>query len=124
MSIKVQTIYCDDIRKEENGKLIFIGVYTGDLVPESFPAQLSLCSWSRLEGIAEGDHRLTLRLNCPDGSRQDQVGQIKVTNADEFVSIVTSGMPIRAEGPGIIRLDFVVNDEVIEGNTLKISGRL
>lgn len=30
-------IFCDDIRQEQNGKLLLIGVYTGTMVISSFP---------------------------------------------------------------------------------------
>ena len=33
MAVSVQTIFCDDIRKELSGKDILIGVYAMDLVP-------------------------------------------------------------------------------------------
>lgn len=38
-------IFCDDIRREDNGKLIFIGVYPEDIYPHKFPANLRLSLW-------------------------------------------------------------------------------
>lgn len=38
-------IICDDIRKEDNGKVIFIGVYSGDILVTKLPALLKLCYW-------------------------------------------------------------------------------
>jgi hypothetical protein len=35
-------ILCDDVRREDNGKLIFIGVYSHALTLQVFPATLSL----------------------------------------------------------------------------------
>src|SRR5258705_6049883 len=40
-------IVCDDSRREDNGKLIFIGVYARDIIPSELPAamMLSLAVW-------------------------------------------------------------------------------
>lgn len=46
MSISFKSvIYCDDIRKEDNGKLLFIGVYSSIIHPYQFPANLRLAFW-------------------------------------------------------------------------------
>jgi hypothetical protein len=34
------SIFCDDIRQENNGKQILIGLYTGDMLIDAFPIQL------------------------------------------------------------------------------------
>lgn len=40
----VETLYCDDIRQEIGGKLSFVGVYSGSLFVQTFPATLAkLC---------------------------------------------------------------------------------
>lgn len=35
-------IVCDDVRREENGKMIIIGVYANDIVVASYPSNLKL----------------------------------------------------------------------------------
>jgi hypothetical protein len=42
-------IVCDDIRREDNGKEIIIGVYSGSIVVPQFPATLLLSLWVGLE---------------------------------------------------------------------------
>jgi len=37
----VSTIFCDDVRREDGGKLSFMGIYPGNLVVSSFPATIS-----------------------------------------------------------------------------------
>lgn len=34
------SIFCDDLRMESNGKSMYIGIYTGDMLVESFPTIL------------------------------------------------------------------------------------
>ena len=45
-----EVLVCDDIRREENGKAILIGVYVGDILVSAFPANLRLSFW--LQGRA------------------------------------------------------------------------
>jgi hypothetical protein len=35
-------IVCDDIRREDNGKLLLLGVYVGDILLPSFPSSIAL----------------------------------------------------------------------------------
>ena len=35
-------ILCDDIRKEDNGKMMLIGIYSGDILVPTFPSKLPL----------------------------------------------------------------------------------
>jgi hypothetical protein len=43
---RVEVIYCDDIRNETGNKHSLMGVYHGNLVVNSFPAQFpKLCVW-------------------------------------------------------------------------------
>lgn len=44
MDRQIQTVFCDDVRHELGGKLSYIGVYSGMLFVQTFPATLSkLC---------------------------------------------------------------------------------
>lgn len=43
---KIDAILCDEVRREDNGKLIIIGVYTTDIVFRGFPASKSLSLWA------------------------------------------------------------------------------
>lgn len=53
----VETIFCDDIRQEINGKISYIGVYSGYLFVQQFPVTLpKLCVDIKVVSI--GDHPL------------------------------------------------------------------
>jgi hypothetical protein len=38
----ISVLICDDVRREENGKEILIGVYSGDIIVTRFPAAMAL----------------------------------------------------------------------------------
>lgn len=60
----VQTIFCDDIRHEINGKTSFIGVYSGDLFVKTFPVILpKLCLAVKvITPSSDPIQRMTLRV--------------------------------------------------------------
>lgn len=47
----VNSLVCDDVRIERNGKHIIIGVYTGRIIPSRLPASLPLTFWFQIGGI-------------------------------------------------------------------------
>ena len=70
MSISVQsTVVCDDVRREDNGKHILIGVYAGALFLQSIPAALASLGFY-FETIVEGSHDATVQIQVksPDGT--------------------------------------------------------
>ncbi|AMN46398.1 hypothetical protein ACG33_04620 [Steroidobacter denitrificans] len=50
-----EVLVCDDIRREDNGKAILIGVYVGDILVSAFPVNLRLSFW--LQGRARKNAR-------------------------------------------------------------------
>ena len=58
------TLMCDDVRKEDTGKLIFIGVYTPDIgvpqIPFTFPR---LTFFVALESDRPEDHTFRMKLS-------------------------------------------------------------
>lgn len=54
------TLLCDDVRREDSGKLIIIGVYTPHIVVQSTPAVLSLWTFQVWEADAVSTNRLTI----------------------------------------------------------------
>lgn len=45
----VQAIVCDDIRCENNGKFMFIGVYLENIILPNMPATIVLALWLRMK---------------------------------------------------------------------------
>ena len=67
MSISAEAIFCDDIRVEDNGKFILIGVYGSDLVPGRMPNQFPLSIFVRATGLPVGPSKFRLEMVMPGG---------------------------------------------------------
>ena len=65
MQIKARTVFCDDIRIEENGKEILVGVYMVDLVPDTLPARFPLSIWINATGFESGKHPFAIKIAFP-----------------------------------------------------------
>lgn len=60
LSIKY-TIICDDIRREDNGKQILIGVYSEEIGISSFPSTLTLAMWLQCKADGMGEVNFDFR---------------------------------------------------------------
>lgn len=71
--LKIENVLvCDDIRTEDNGKALIIGVYTGSISPSKFPARIRLCYWLVGKVQGQGSFKLEVRIAFkPD----DQAGK-------------------------------------------------
>jgi len=54
------TLICDEIRREDNGKLLFVGVYTPNLVVRQLPATLPLCAFQMWDSDSSATHQFRL----------------------------------------------------------------
>ncbi len=59
----VDLILCDEVRREDNGKLLVIGMYLGSIlvpqVPFRMPRLSFFCKWKTYGSLPAGDFRLT-----------------------------------------------------------------
>ncbi|WP_417467823.1 DUF6941 family protein [Maricaulis sp.] len=61
-------VICDDVRREDNGKVILIGVYTGEIVVTEFPHAMDLTCWFEIASRGDGKAPFSARaLFEPDG---------------------------------------------------------
>jgi hypothetical protein len=104
--LRADFVFCDDIRKEDNGKQILIGVYPFDLVPFSLPTQFSICIWCRVYGLEEGAHKLNAEISL-NGSAINhfEINSI-VSDPSKHVQINLMAIPVHIvrEGELSIRL--------------------
>lgn len=107
MSYSLSTIFCDDVRIENNGKLILIGVYQEDLIPAVLPQILALSLWTRLSGVTEGTHDITLRAGVNDVVQHELPVKLSIQASDKPAYIHLIGLPIHIEVPSRIFVEVV-----------------
>jgi hypothetical protein len=79
------TVFCDDIRQEANGKLIYIGVYTNGLVINvDFPVTIPKLALSitYIERPGESTDPVTFYVKCPWDKEGEPTASMKVPIED------------------------------------------
>ena len=97
----VSVIICDDIRTEQNGKHILIGVYGGDIVVSELPVTLPLAFWIEFLPKRAGEFRFDLRMEVPGSAPSLELNGIGATTTNlDPGSMVLAPRPyvIQAEG--------------------------
>lgn len=99
----INALVCDDVRIENNGKHIIIGVYTGDIIVSGFPFFLTPCFWVSLPATPPGQYTVSIRYSY-DGKIIDTFkAQFDVKNTGG-VAFATPKVILQGESAA----DFVV----------------
>lgn len=95
-------ILCDDVRREDNGKFLIIGVYVEDIRVPVFPYNLALWLWTRMKFARSDDYVVEFRA-VGDGDRQllqIQKVTVKVLNHSKPMIISLARMMLQLQAPG------------------------
>jgi hypothetical protein len=104
-------VVCDDIRQEQNNKVILIGVYNGILVVPAFPAELILTWWIQLASEKPGEFKLDVRLVKEDGAVALR-GMIGFSIAAiDWSAMVLPKSVVQFQSPGKFKLQMTVQGE-------------
>ena len=116
-----ETLVCDDIRREDNGKAIIVGVYSGDIIASSFPSDMRVSFWLQgrpTQQINEKQQmKLELRLLYQDetpGTKVDIDAMIEPSGTvpeGASVVLVLSSVPIHLEKPCKLLLSIQDNEQ-------------
>lgn len=109
MSVSGAVVFCDDIRIENNGKHILIGVYGSDLVPENIPSSFPISLWMRLEGLPIGRAPFHLEIDLPGVEENLTIkGDGELQDNSRPALIVLHHLPFKLGSPGDIICRFSV----------------
>jgi len=125
-SIKVLTVVvADQIRREDNGKSIIIGVYSGDIIPGRFPSDLQFAFWIEVEiGMPKIPFLMTIelrlqvrRLNESSAKSFETFKAVNIEIGETGVKgpsskrklrtvLIVNGVPANITGPGTLELSI------------------
>jgi len=112
LTLSFETIFCDDIRQEANGKYMLVGVYPIDLVPGPLPATFSLSMFVKVRGLIAGEHRFKAELFAPGEFKASVEGEGK--NEEGPVILAMPGLAITVQRYGQIELRISFDDGPFE----------
>jgi hypothetical protein len=119
--ITADVLFCDDIRQEVTGKFIFIGVYSGDLIPQSIPSNFGLAMFLRVHGLSNGKHSFHVVVTYPDGSIfLEQKDEIETGAPGTPMALIFGGMQTQIKEPGNLEAKIKIAGREILAGRLRI----
>ena len=98
-------LICDDLRTEDNGKQILIGVYTGGILFSKFPAQHVITVWCDVEQPEAG--KIPLQLKVSFGKKDLFVAQVDMeVHTPAPTAVFAFKIPVRVESVGTLRFQM------------------
>lgn len=117
-----EVILCDDVRREDNGKFLMIGVYTGGIVVHQLPYQMPLALLLSYEPVGLGKITGELQIQAPDSSIiagvKLDIDLVEPNKKYQSESFLFSGIPLKVANTGDYSIKFRCNEEKWE--TIKI----
>lgn len=132
-SPSANTIFCDDIRREDNGKLLLIGMYVGGMTvvgpAPHIPTLAMFLTYSEPRGCSEDAVRMEVLLSGKNepliamtvlnaGPRPDVIGDDEENRLAIMAPVKLP--PFLIEGPSTIRVRWYCGDKRVHGGSLKI----
>ena len=123
MSFRTSIIFCDDIRTENNGKIILIGVYGDGLIPADLPQTFIFCIHMRIWDLPVGRHKLAFALAVDGRGDESKQVEIDVPNSNSLIQLNLLGLPAHITKPSNITFTVTGLPEGQEiSEVLKVSG--
>lgn len=124
--MKVQALFCDEVRRDEIGTFIVIGVYPGVIYTELEPVTKLISNFVLITDLDPGEHKARLMMVFqPDDGGEPTVAADEILSLeggeDSALVLSPKGLPLRVQGPGFLELRFGLDDrEPTEICSLKV----
>jgi hypothetical protein len=115
-------VLCDDVRREDNGKLLFIGVYGASVLVGGFPAALTFANpiWFELKESFEGPVWSQALLD--DITITEAKGFARLTAGNPLLSI--QPIPVEVPREGVLSFQLKFSEHGDWQTTLSVPIRL
>lgn len=116
----IAVIFCDDVRREENGKEILIGVYSGAAIFTDFPARISAYLWMQFKTKGTGEVVREVRGLNSDGAQMfsGEFGASVGPHEEGTMSVPIGKLALQINGPGTI--EFQIREKDGEWTTVLV----
>ncbi len=118
----VDTIVCDDIRVEDNGKMIVIGIYSGDILAHDLNSPFTLCLWVRFFGLEPGPHKNTLVISF-NGDVQHRLTANTIGSEGTMSQGFAKGVLVNfngEEGRLEFAIEFEDDNEIVDAGGIEV----
>lgn len=114
-AVKLDTlIVCDDIRREDNGKLFVIGMYPSNIGVPKMPSVLNLCLFTTFKPIKNGKAQITIEIRNSWSDKKlvakTEIESNTATEAFDSYIAVLPNMLLQVEKAGEISIYLKFDD--------------
>ena len=110
-------IICDQVRKEDNGKHLLLGVYPTDILFPDFPTKSNLVLWMQLYVDRKGEFGVEFRIQKDKKSISHTNATMSVKDHLQPVTIALALPPIEIDGE--CTLSFQIREKNKRWKTVK-----
>lgn len=112
----IQALFCDDMRRDEQGTFILVGVYPGIIFLEK-SVEKSVGNYIQVSALPVGDHKMRLRVIFePEGGGKTlilakQSTSVSIEKTSMPFVVTPTGLRLALETNGVIRLFIGIDEE-------------
>jgi hypothetical protein len=100
-------LVCDDWRREDNGKEILLGIYTGGIVVPQIPVALQICLWLYVQPPEPGVAQFDLRILEPSHKEVLQANfQFQVASTEHPMTVPLVRLPFQISQLGTFKFQW------------------
>jgi hypothetical protein len=104
-------IFCEDVRREDNGKDIIIGVFTDNIIVPLLPTFMRLAFWVPCRVLRPGNVSLQFRLSSANGDILLMTPQVSAeARTGKYLIIRLPGIFVSLNHPGTYSLELRQGD--------------
>lgn len=112
----VFTLICDDVRREDNGKELLIGVYSAGITVPLLPTNVTVVIWSQTKIHEPGDYKVRYRV-LDEAEKELVISPVAtihieklVETGDQLSSLAMGAVPLKVEKAGLVHFEVKLND--------------
>jgi hypothetical protein len=103
-------LVCDDVRREDNGKLILIGVYSSNMIVRELPAVLAPYLVIKLKANEPVDRAIQFRIMLNGEKIRSGKGRIKLSPGPAHWIVVPAIILDKLATEGVLDFDLQIED--------------
>ena len=98
-------VLCEDIRQEKSEKLIFVGVFSGEIFVEKLPAEIAIALYTPGIALAPGTSDVHLRFSGPGEGKAILTIRFATDVERAPLNLIVPRLSVQMECEGIFRID-------------------
>lgn len=99
-------IFCDDVRREDNGKILMVGAYASEIIVSEFPATLILQCLIVVDADEANKLQLAFEFFMDDHLRTRGRGELTLYNKGRILLPIHNLVAQDMKEPCVLRLDL------------------